>query len=195
MRDAAAAPTSRSAAERRPRSRPRNGTRRPIPPADLTNCEDEPIHVPGAIQPHGLLLAVDPRDARGRDRLRQRRPAARGPRRRGRRAARWRASWATTLAEHVRRRVAEGTLNEPLIVHLPTTSPGSLAGAEVDVALHLTDAPAGRRDRAPRPPALGDAHLPVRARRHGPARGRDQRRWASPTGSPARSRSSPTSTG
>ncbi|WP_432545205.1 SpoIIE family protein phosphatase [Kineococcus sp. SYSU DK002] len=29
------------------------------PPADLTTCEREPIHVPGAIQPHGVLLAVD----------------------------------------------------------------------------------------------------------------------------------------
>ncbi|MEO9322944.1 SpoIIE family protein phosphatase [Nocardioides sp. C4-1] len=27
--------------------------------ATLANCEDEPIHVPGAIQPHGFLLAVD----------------------------------------------------------------------------------------------------------------------------------------
>lgn len=26
---------------------------------DLTNCEQEPIHIPGAIQPHGLLLALD----------------------------------------------------------------------------------------------------------------------------------------
>lgn len=26
---------------------------------DLENCEDEPIHVPGSIQPHGLLLALD----------------------------------------------------------------------------------------------------------------------------------------
>ncbi len=26
---------------------------------DLTTCDREPIHVPGAIQPHGLLLAVD----------------------------------------------------------------------------------------------------------------------------------------
>ncbi|MGH7619522.1 MAG: hypothetical protein ACREPM_20085, partial [Gemmatimonadaceae bacterium] len=24
---------------------------------DLTNCDREPIHVPGAIQPHGVLLA------------------------------------------------------------------------------------------------------------------------------------------
>ncbi|WP_432562076.1 SpoIIE family protein phosphatase [Kineococcus sp. SYSU DK003] len=29
------------------------------PVADLTTCESEPIHVPGAIQPHGVLLAVD----------------------------------------------------------------------------------------------------------------------------------------
>ncbi|WP_194289095.1 MULTISPECIES: SpoIIE family protein phosphatase [unclassified Nocardioides] len=28
-------------------------------PATLTNCEREPIHVPGAIQPHGVLLALD----------------------------------------------------------------------------------------------------------------------------------------
>ncbi|WP_164478029.1 SpoIIE family protein phosphatase [Nocardioides pantholopis] len=28
-------------------------------PADLTNCDREPIHVPGAIQPHGVLLATD----------------------------------------------------------------------------------------------------------------------------------------
>lgn len=28
-------------------------------PATLDSCESEPIHVPGAIQPHGLLLAVD----------------------------------------------------------------------------------------------------------------------------------------
>ncbi|WP_244930231.1 SpoIIE family protein phosphatase [Nocardioides sp. W7] len=27
--------------------------------ADLTNCDREPIHLPGAIQPHGVLLAVD----------------------------------------------------------------------------------------------------------------------------------------
>ena len=31
----------------------------PETPVDLTNCEREPIHIPGAIQPHGLLLALD----------------------------------------------------------------------------------------------------------------------------------------
>ena len=25
---------------------------------DLTNCDREPIHVPGSIQPHGFLLAL-----------------------------------------------------------------------------------------------------------------------------------------
>ncbi len=28
-------------------------------PADLSNCDREPIHIPGSIQPHGCLLAVD----------------------------------------------------------------------------------------------------------------------------------------
>ncbi|UFN49746.1 GAF domain-containing protein [Roseomonas sp. OT10] len=31
---------------------------------DLTNCDREPIHVPGSIQPHGLLLVVDPDELR-----------------------------------------------------------------------------------------------------------------------------------
>lgn len=29
----------------------------PSEPVDLTNCDREPIHIPGAIQPHGVLLA------------------------------------------------------------------------------------------------------------------------------------------
>ena len=28
--------------------------------ADLSNCDREPIHIPAAIQPHGVLLALDP---------------------------------------------------------------------------------------------------------------------------------------
>lgn len=31
-------------------------------PIDLTNCEKEPIHIPGYIQPHGVLLAINPID-------------------------------------------------------------------------------------------------------------------------------------
>ncbi len=28
---------------------------------DLTNCDREPIHISGSVQPHGVLLAVDPK--------------------------------------------------------------------------------------------------------------------------------------
>ena len=28
-------------------------------PVDLDNCDKEPIHIPGAIQPHGVLIACD----------------------------------------------------------------------------------------------------------------------------------------
>jgi chemotaxis family two-component system sensor kinase Cph1 len=34
------------------------------PTLALTECEREPIHIPGAVQPHGLLLAVDPASGR-----------------------------------------------------------------------------------------------------------------------------------
>ena len=30
------------------------------PQVDLTNCDREPIHIPGSIQPHGCLIACDP---------------------------------------------------------------------------------------------------------------------------------------
>jgi light-regulated signal transduction histidine kinase (bacteriophytochrome) len=32
------------------------------PDVDLTACDREPIHIPGAIQPHGALLVLDPAD-------------------------------------------------------------------------------------------------------------------------------------
>ncbi len=32
--------------------------------ADITNCDREPIHIPGSVQPHGALLAVSPLDFR-----------------------------------------------------------------------------------------------------------------------------------
>ena len=35
-----------------------------LPGIDLTNCESEPIHIPGSIQPHGWLVAVSPADLR-----------------------------------------------------------------------------------------------------------------------------------
>jgi light-regulated signal transduction histidine kinase (bacteriophytochrome)/HPt (histidine-containing phosphotransfer) domain-containing protein/two-component sensor histidine kinase len=31
-------------------------------PLDLSGCEREPVHVPGAVQPHGVLLVLDPID-------------------------------------------------------------------------------------------------------------------------------------
>src|SRR3569623_2843168 len=31
----------------------------PAPKLDQTNCDREPIHIPGSIQPHGCLLACD----------------------------------------------------------------------------------------------------------------------------------------
>ena len=31
---------------------------------ELTECDREPIHIPGAIQPHGLLLIADPETLR-----------------------------------------------------------------------------------------------------------------------------------
>ena len=33
-------------------------------PVDLDACAREPIHIPGSIQPHGVLLAIDPADGR-----------------------------------------------------------------------------------------------------------------------------------
>jgi two-component system, chemotaxis family, sensor kinase Cph1 len=32
--------------------------------ADITNCDREPIHIPGSVQPHGALLAIDPQELR-----------------------------------------------------------------------------------------------------------------------------------
>ena len=36
----------------------------PRPPVDLDNCAQEPIHIPGSIQPHGVLFALKPGDLR-----------------------------------------------------------------------------------------------------------------------------------
>ena len=109
------------------------------PAADLTNCEDEPIHVPGAIQPHGLLLALDP-DTQAVAVASANVDALAGVSADEAVGRPLECLLGDPLAEHVRRRLAEGVLDEPLVVHLPHDLPGSLAGAEVDVALHRTDA-------------------------------------------------------
>lgn len=31
-----------------------------VPVPDVSECDVEPIHIPGTIQPHGVLLALDP---------------------------------------------------------------------------------------------------------------------------------------
>jgi light-regulated signal transduction histidine kinase (bacteriophytochrome) len=36
----------------------------PPSPLDLTTCDREPIHIPGSIQPHGVLFAVSGSDLR-----------------------------------------------------------------------------------------------------------------------------------
>src|SRR3954447_25875170 len=33
--------------------------RGPMQPLDLTNCDRELIHIPGSIQPHGILVVID----------------------------------------------------------------------------------------------------------------------------------------
>lgn len=43
-------------------TRPPGGTETPFGQADLATCEHEQIHIPGSIQPHGLLVVVDDDD-------------------------------------------------------------------------------------------------------------------------------------
>lgn len=102
---------------------------------DLTTCDREPIHIPGAIQPHGVLVAVDeeqavrmlsansaallgiePEDALGRplDEVTGR-------------------DVADALAE----RVAAGLPGTPLVLTLgDLPAAASLAGAAVDIRIH-----------------------------------------------------------
>ncbi|MBM9458285.1 SpoIIE family protein phosphatase [Nocardioides sp. zg-536] len=109
--------------------------------ADLTTCDTEPIHIPGAIQPHGCLLAVDRSsgvvvtasenlgamlgvsapDALGLDL-----PALLG------------ADLATRAETH-----ALADRHEPLTAVLPVSAAdpdgvGGLRGREVDVAVHTS---------------------------------------------------------
>jgi light-regulated signal transduction histidine kinase (bacteriophytochrome) len=104
-------------------------------PVDLATCEDEPIHIPGAIQPHGVLLAVDPVtqevavvSANSGEQLGV--PADQA---RGRSLV---ELVGDEVATEVRRRWTEAAFSEPLIVHLPADLAGALAGVEVDITLH-----------------------------------------------------------
>lgn len=103
-------------------------------PVDLTTCDTEPIHVPGAIQPHGVLLAIDDEaqivmlSANADVMLGQEVDAAVG-RPVG-------ALIGTRAADLVARRIAEGYPDEPLVTRLDEVTRGHLAGADVDVHLH-----------------------------------------------------------
>ena len=100
-------------------------------PVDLTTCDREPIHVPGAVQPHGVLLAADP--ATGEVAIASASAAAllgRSPQ------ELLGAPLADVLGEaaaaEVLRRAAGPGAADPLRAHLP----GTAAGLEVDVLAH-----------------------------------------------------------
>lgn len=100
---------------------------------DLTTCEREPIHIPGAIQPHGLLLAVDEKQhiviasrncapligVSSRELVGMTLRDALGP------------GPATLVAAAL----DEGDLSTPLRTTLPP-GPGGLADSDVDLIVH-----------------------------------------------------------
>ena len=104
--------------------------------ATLTTCDAEPIHVPGAIQPHGVLLALDDEqhvvvcsvnvetmlgvstdEALGR-------PLA--------------ALVGSDLAARVAARRDEGHPSDPMVVVLGKPATGELGGQQVDVRVHAS---------------------------------------------------------
>jgi light-regulated signal transduction histidine kinase (bacteriophytochrome) len=104
---------------------------------DLATCEDEPIHIPGAIQPHGVLLAVDPGSlevvvASANCEEQTGVPLAQAV------GSPLSAFVGEEAAGLVRRRAEEQTFREPLILRLPASLPGGLGGTEVDISLHLS---------------------------------------------------------
>ncbi|QWC84700.1 SpoIIE family protein phosphatase [Nocardioidaceae bacterium] len=115
------------------------------PGVDLSSCENEPIHIPGAVQPHGVLLALDPVDMRvvmasqnTDDMLGMPVDRAIG--------ADVVDLIGTGLADQIRHHVAQGLLAESLVVVLGpmprsdgTELRGRLTGCEVDVSVHEAD--------------------------------------------------------
>lgn len=101
--------------------------------ADLTNCDREPIHIPGAIQPHGVLLALDENSdvvmgSVNCDRMLGR-PVADLL---GHSA---RSVVGAVAAAAIAEALAGDDLGTPLRVDLPAGA-GDLAGAEVDLVVH-----------------------------------------------------------
>jgi two-component system, chemotaxis family, sensor kinase Cph1 len=104
-------------------------------PADLTNCDREPIHIPGSIQPHGVLLVVDPTtevvlqaagDAAGT--LAAKRPPLGAP---------VAELLGAGLEEMVRSAGVAGLGGAPL--HLGAVRPAAARGADIDVLAHTRD--------------------------------------------------------
>ncbi|WP_309647994.1 SpoIIE family protein phosphatase [Nocardioides sp.] len=103
-------------------------------PVDLTTCDTEPIHVPGAIQPHGVLVAVDDdavvvmASANAGAMLGQDAEVVVG-RPLG-------DVIGSRAADLVDRRVAQGYPDEPLVAVLDEVPLGGLAGRAVDLHVH-----------------------------------------------------------
>ena len=101
--------------------------------ADLTNCDREPIHIPGAIQPHGVLLALD----ESYDVVMA---SANCERMLGRPledvlGGSVRSLLGVATADAVGDALAGDDLGAPVRVDLPPGS-GDLAGAEIDLVVH-----------------------------------------------------------
>lgn len=100
----------------------------------LTNCDTEPIHIPGAIQPHGVCLSLD-------DDYAVVMCSANVATMLGVSAHQARGMLLVDLVgpdltQRVRERAADGFPNEPLTVTLDEVGDGDLAGREVDVRVH-----------------------------------------------------------
>ena len=115
------------------------------PGVDLASCEDEPIHVPGAVQPHGLLLALDP------DTLRVHMSSANTELMLGISVDRVvgceaRDLLGSELVDLVCTYIDDELTAESLVVWFPTSCEvdgdqvsGYLAGREIDVSIHESD--------------------------------------------------------
>lgn len=101
---------------------------------DLSTCDREPIHVPGAIQPHGVLLALD--DAQTVVMVSANIGSMLGTSREHALGAGLGDLLGAAAAEQVSARIADWTPAEPLILTLPGDLGGVLAGEEVDVSMH-----------------------------------------------------------
>ncbi|WP_331273033.1 SpoIIE family protein phosphatase [Motilibacter deserti] len=106
-------------------------------PVDLTTCDREPIHIPGSIQPHGLLMAVD-EATRTTVVVSENVRALAGIDAADVVGARPATVLGDTLSPVLRRRASAEDLMEPIRVRMPA-GPGSLAGTEVDIVMHRSD--------------------------------------------------------